>query len=149
MPAELCPPTVAGTHVAVSGWRTEATGTGVEVRVVNRGTDRVLLRPAGGTGARPSRSVIESGTGLTVAELNGQDTPSPPLLATYPQMPLPPAPGEAAVVTLLPIVDPCATDAEAATLHVEGPQGSRPVEGQDDVRTRLSAAAALLCARRP
>jgi hypothetical protein len=50
---------------------------------------------------------------------------------------------------LLPIVDPCATDAEAATLQADGPGGRRPVEGQDDVRAQLLEAATRLCAQRP
>lgn len=145
--AELCPPPLPGAHARVTGSRTDASGMGVEVRVVNHGTVRLDVGPSGAPERRQSRSVIESGTGLTLAEL-GDVGSAQPLLAGYPQLPVTLDPGQATTVVLLPIVDPCATDATAATLQAGGPGGAQPVENQDVVRAELLAAAARLCAQR-
>jgi len=153
---QLCPPTERGTHAAVTGSRVDYTGTGVEVRVVNRGTMPFLLGPAGpdgtdglgGLGGRRSRSVIESGTGLTVAELNGLDSAPPSPLSSYPPLPLVLSPGQAVVLMLRPNVDPCALDAAAATVQVGGPTGRQPVEGDVELQRELLLAARTLCAQR-
>lgn len=146
--AELCPPTDPGVHASVTGTRTDVGLAGVEARVVNRGTERVSIRAAGQRDQPRSRVLIDSGTGLTLAEFNGLDPPPPPPLVGYPALPVSLAPGEAVVLVLQPNVIPCRVGAETVTLQAAGEHGRQVVESQETLTAGLLATARVLCEQR-
>ena len=161
--ARLCPPTEPGLHAAVTGTQPDATGSQAQVRVVNRGTVPLTVGLPGPGRQQRSRSVIESGTGLTLAELNGAAPPPPPAVVGFPPLPVVLDAGAAVVLTLRPVADPCTPDLAAMTPTVRafrppgdrtrrgqprGSQASVPVEGSDVLAAALLASARVLCDQR-
>lgn len=161
--AGLCPATLDGLHAVVTGARLDASGTGVQARVVNHGTLPLAVGLPGVDLQRRSRSVIESGSGLTVAERGGAPPTPPAAVVAFPALPVLLAPGGAVVLTLRPLADPCRAEPAGMSLHQRavrrlGDQSrsgrrrvvasSVPVEQQESLGRELLLAADRACRQR-